>query len=164
MADLRFAQLMRLIWIDAHLAKGLPLNRSDITAAFGTSMPQAASDMRLFRKRHPHRMEYSRGAKAYLPNGEPVYPADTRAAVLNAQALVMAELAQESLAEPEMTEAEFTAAFVAWFLSQQHRILSSPGDIEEYARETAPLYYANPEQRADGPEACAESDLDCWEG
>lgn len=164
MNDLRFAQLMRLIWIDAHLAKGLPLNRSDITAAFGTSMAQAASDMQMFRKLHPARMEYSRGAKAYLPIGEPVYPADTRAAVLNAQTLVMAELAKENLAEPEMTEAEFTAAFVAWFRAQQHRILSSPDEIEQYARASAPIYWSSPQARKEGPEACAESDLECWEG
>lgn len=35
--------------------------------------------------------------------------------------------------------------------------------IEEYARLAAPTYWAEPHQREDGPHACAEADMDCWD-
>ncbi len=92
MADLRFAQLMRLIWIDAHLAHGRALNRSDLMDGFAISQPQAATDLKEFKRRHPGRMEYHAGAKCHLPVGDPIYPADMRMAVYEARACVRREL------------------------------------------------------------------------
>ncbi|GLS46743.1 hypothetical protein [Methylobacterium brachythecii] len=35
---------------------------------------------------------------------------------------------------------------------------------EAYAKETAPTYFDDPYQRADGPEECAEADISYWGG
>lgn len=92
MTDLRFAQLMRLIWIDAHLAKGRAFNSSDLMDGFGISEPQAKTDLKEFKRRHPGRTEYHAGAKCHLPVGDPVYPADMRMAVYDACACVRREM------------------------------------------------------------------------
>lgn len=34
--------------------------------------------------------------------------------------------------------------------------------VEDYAREAAAAAWADPDYRADGPEACAESDMEYW--
>lgn len=62
-----------------------------------------------------------------------------------------------------MSKEEFCAQFVAHMLKQApFQKFDDGGTVEEYARETAPLYWDNPDQRAEGPEECAEADISCW--
>lgn len=63
----------------------------------------------------------------------------------------------------EKARDEFCARFKA------HMLKLSPFDkfddgmtVAEYAEDTAPTYYDNPDQRAEGPEECAESDMSYW--
>lgn len=65
--------------------------------------------------------------------------------------------------EAEMQIEEFTERFVAELVTLGGDTFSDGGSVAEYAREVAPLYYAEDYQREDGPEACAEADFDCWE-
>lgn len=62
----------------------------------------------------------------------------------------------------QLTEAEFIERFVARMLSYG-ATFADGSSIEEYAREIAPTYWAHVDQREDGPEECAEADMDCWE-
>ena len=65
--------------------------------------------------------------------------------------------------QPEMTEAEWIEAFVAHTLKTCGFTHFDDGtSVEAYARETARASYADPCYRADGPEACAKSDMDYW--
>lgn len=62
-----------------------------------------------------------------------------------------------------MNKEEFCARFVTHMLAMAPFAEFSDGDtVEKYARETAPLYFDNSDQRADGPEECAEADISCW--
>lgn len=63
-----------------------------------------------------------------------------------------------------MTEAKFVEDFTRHVLSLCGFVNFADGyPVERYCRETAPLYYREDYQRADGPEVCAEADMDCWE-
>lgn len=66
----------------------------------------------------------------------------------------------------EADEARFVEAFVAYMVAQSGGpgATFADGDlIEDYAREVAQLCWKSDDYRADGPEACAEADMDCWE-
>ncbi len=67
------------------------------------------------------------------------------------------------MAEPEMTKDDFVERFVDHLISIGGRTFADGESVEDYAREVAPIYWAEEWQRADGPEACAEADFDCWE-
>ncbi len=84
MPDLPFAQLMRLIWIDATLSSTGKINRADICAAFWISAAQAALDLRAFKDAFPDRMTYDRVAKTYRrqPASAPGFPVGVRFAVV----------------------------------------------------------------------------------
>lgn len=56
----------RLWFISYRIAKGA-LNRSDLTNAFGISVPQASSDIAAWMKLHPGAAVYDRKAKHYRP-------------------------------------------------------------------------------------------------
>lgn len=67
------------------------------------------------------------------------------------------------IAKP-LTEPEFVERFTA------HCILIAGSDhfndgtsIIEYCTEVAPNYFRDQSSRDEGPEACAEGDMDCWE-
>lgn len=62
---------------------------------------------------------------------------------------------------PEMTEAEFCARFLARMIARGAGQVSDGSSIEDYAREAAPAYWADPDCR-DDPEACADEDMECW--
>lgn len=65
--------------------------------------------------------------------------------------------------EPELDEAEFCRRFVGYMVSTAGFSHFDDGaSVEEYARETAPTYFADPDQRSDGPEECAASDMSYW--
>lgn len=63
----------------------------------------------------------------------------------------------------DIAEAEFIEHFVNHMVLMGGTEFSDGTSIEEYAREVAPLYWAEADHRADGPEECAEADIDCWE-
>lgn len=49
-------------------------------------------------------------------------------------------------------------------LDDDGRDTEEEGDTREYALETAPSYFDEPDQRVDGPEECARADYSYWEG
>jgi len=63
--DLPFSQAMRLVWIDATVEFTGQINRSNICASFGISIPQASNDLRVFQLLFPDRLIYDRSAKLY---------------------------------------------------------------------------------------------------
>lgn len=70
------------------------------------------------------------------------------------------EMQAENLAIPRD---EFIARFKAHMLKEAKIEKFDDGmSVAEYADMTAPTYYDEPDQRADGPEACAESDISYW--
>lgn len=66
-----------------------------------------------------------------------------------------------SLPAPE-TEEEFIARFVKHMVQCAGPNFDDGTSVEDYAREVAPLYFAEIDQRADGPEECADSDMSYW--
>lgn len=67
------------------------------------------------------------------------------------------------MAEPEMTKSAWIDAYVAHTLKVcgfSHFEDGTP--VEPYARETAESYWSDASYRDDGPESCAESDMDYW--
>lgn len=62
-----------------------------------------------------------------------------------------------------ITRDEFCARFKARLLARVGPKDAEGADVAEYADMTAPSYWDDPDQRADGPEVCADADLDCWE-
>lgn len=63
----------------------------------------------------------------------------------------------------QITRDEFIERFVKHMLSVGGTTFADGGSIEEYAREIAPTYWGDEGLREDGPESCAEGDMDCWE-
>lgn len=61
-----------------------------------------------------------------------------------------------------ITREEFLARFKAELL-RHAATFNEGGSVDDYADEIGPTYWDDLEQRADGPEACAQADLDCWE-
>lgn len=87
---MKFSQMLRLVWIDAHLGRGHALNRSDLVAAFAISEPQASNDIREYRSRWPRAIKYDLGGKFYYAGGgNPVFTQHQRDAVLAAQDAVL---------------------------------------------------------------------------
>lgn len=80
-----FSQFLRLVWIDSRLEQGT-INRSDIAAAFGMSIPQASNDLKAYQTDHPDRIEYDSRAKTYQRphRAKPVYPQHLRLQVQTA--------------------------------------------------------------------------------
>ncbi|PIE10020.1 MAG: hypothetical protein CSA72_10425 [Rhodobacterales bacterium] len=62
-----------------------------------------------------------------------------------------------------ITEQEFMDRFIRELVRLGGEEFDDGSSVAEYAIEVAPLYWAEPWQREDGPEACAEADFDCWE-
>jgi hypothetical protein len=65
-------------------------------------------------------------------------------------------------AEETISREEFIERFVKHMLSAAGATFNDGSSIEEYAREIAPTYWGEKSQREDGPESCAEGDMDCW--
>lgn len=61
-----FEGVLRDVWIDGHLAEWGKVNRADICAAFGVSIPQASVDIGRFRAKFPSRCRYDTTTKAYV--------------------------------------------------------------------------------------------------
>ena len=69
----------RLVWIDARLEIGT-VNRGDIAAAFGISIPQTSNDLKAFQTDHPDCIEYDHRAKTYKRprRSKPAFPQQLR--------------------------------------------------------------------------------------
>lgn len=66
-------------------------------------------------------------------------------------------------ADEPITEADFIERFVDRCLETCGFTHFDDGSsVEAYAREIAPSYWSDPHYREDGPEACADSDMDYW--
>ena len=62
-----------------------------------------------------------------------------------------------------ITRADFIERFVKRMVAATGPTFDDGSSIEDYARDTAGSYFDDPDQRADGPEACAEADMSYWE-
>lgn len=88
-----FAQMFRLIWIDTHVAEWGYINRADLMAAFGISMPQAARDLAAFQNAWPDAIRYDRCAKRYIAGAtSPIFDRATRNDVMDAAESVRASI------------------------------------------------------------------------
>lgn len=72
---LRWGQNRRLTFIDVRLQYDGRINRSDLVAFFGISMPQASSDLGLYQEKAPANMSYDPRLKVYVaqPTFEPLF-------------------------------------------------------------------------------------------
>lgn len=61
-----------------------------------------------------------------------------------------------------MERDKFLTRFKAHMLKRAGETFDNGDSIADYADETGPTYWDDPDQRADGPEACAEADMECW--
>lgn len=61
-----------------------------------------------------------------------------------------------------LTEAEFINRFVDFAVQKVGTFFADGFSVADYANEVAAIYWADPSQRVDGPEACAESDIEYW--
>lgn len=63
-----------------------------------------------------------------------------------------------------MEQVEFCTRFVAEIMRATARRKDEPRTyFEQYAQEVAPTYFEDKDQRAEGPERCAQSDMSYWE-
>ena len=86
---MKFAQQMRLVWIDAKLSTGEMLRRADLSEAFEISTQQAAKDITAYAGRHPDLIRYDVRERGYFREGDvSAYPTETRDAVRAAQGAV----------------------------------------------------------------------------
>lgn len=63
----------------------------------------------------------------------------------------------------EITEDEFVRRFIAEMIRRVGETDANGESVREYAAQAAPAYFDDPDLRPDGPEACVDADLDCWE-
>lgn len=63
----------------------------------------------------------------------------------------------------DLTKDEFCDRFVAEMMKAAPIFDGTEAELKAYAEEVAPIYYGETDQRADGPEACAEADISYWE-
>lgn len=74
----------------------------------------------------------------------------------------MAEMEALKQANITMPREEFLSRFKAQMLKVAGDKFDDGSSIAEYADEVGPSYYADPDQRAEGPEECAHADIDYW--
>lgn len=61
------------------------------------------------------------------------------------------------------TKEEFCRRFVERMVRLGGETFADGDSIREYAEDTAVTYWDDPRQRSEGPEACAEADMEYWE-
>ena len=62
-----------------------------------------------------------------------------------------------------MTRVEFTRRFIAYMCDNAGFTHFDDGTaVAAYAAEVVETYWADSTYREDGPESCAEGDMDCW--
>ncbi|MBE0548496.1 MAG: WYL domain-containing protein [Rubrivivax sp.] len=81
----RWSQDRRLEFVDFRLRWDGRINRSDLTAFFGISVPQASLDIAKYLDLAPQNVAYDRSSKVYLATDrfKPLYPANEPARYLN---------------------------------------------------------------------------------
>lgn len=68
----------------------------------------------------------------------------------------------------QIIKEEFCARFVACMLEEagfkrfRNKDGSDAGSVEDYANETALVYWNNPYSKSEGPEKCARADMNYW--
>jgi hypothetical protein len=62
----------------------------------------------------------------------------------------------------ELTQEAWCKRFVTRMVDRAGDYFDDGESILDYARETAPTYWEEESQRADGPEACADADMSYW--
>ena len=82
------------------------------------------------------------------------------AAAMRALEEIAAERRRQVEANVKMTKEEFCRRFKAQMLAA---VPGATFDVAAYADETAPTYWEDEGQRADGPEECAAADISYWE-
>lgn len=65
--------------------------------------------------------------------------------------------------DTSMTQDAFCARFVTEMMTAASINDGSPEELRAYAEQAAPTYWSDEDQRADGPEECAQSDIGYWE-
>lgn len=75
---------------------------------------------------------------------------------------MVAEYAAEKTANLAIPKEEFCARFKAHMLKMTGEKFDDGESIADYADATAPSYWEDAEQRQDGPEECADSDIGYW--
>jgi predicted HD phosphohydrolase len=65
--------------------------------------------------------------------------------------------------EEPMNKDEFCQRFVTYMVQHAGETFNDGTSIREYAEDTAPTYWDNPDQRAEGPDECASADMSYWE-
>ena len=68
----------------------------------------------------------------------------------------------QGLREAYASREEFVARFKARMLTVAGPTFDDGGSIAEYADETGPTYWDDQDQRAEGPESCADADMSYW--
>lgn len=71
---MRWAQEQRLAFILQRILAGETINRRDLMDKFKISLPQASTDLNLFKEKHPVAMRYDATRKAYVPNKITIAP------------------------------------------------------------------------------------------
>lgn len=66
------------------------------------------------------------------------------------------------MTDPNISRDEFLARFKAEMIRTAGETFDDGSSIADYADETGPTYWDEPDQRADGPEECAHADMQCW--
>jgi hypothetical protein len=66
------------------------------------------------------------------------------------------------MSEPQVSKEEFCQRFKARMMAIAGPVFDDGDSIAEYADETAPTYWEDPGQRAEGPEECADADMSYW--
>lgn len=61
-----------------------------------------------------------------------------------------------------MERDEFLSRFKARMLDRAGEHFDDGESVARYADETGPTYWADEDQREDGPEECADSDMSYW--
>lgn len=61
-----------------------------------------------------------------------------------------------------MEREEFLARFKARMVDRAGERFDDGASVADYANETGPTYWDDPQQRKDGPEECADSDMSYW--
>lgn len=100
----RWSQERRLEFVDFRLRWDGRLNRSDLMAFFGISMPQASLDIARYTELAPHNLVYDRSARVYVAGEKftPLYPSSNPSRFLNELLAI-----ETGVLEPE-------ASFVNW--------------------------------------------------
>lgn len=67
---MRWAETQRMAFISRTLSEKGFINRSDLIAEFGISLPQAANDFQTYKELHPENMKYNLRKKRYEKTSE----------------------------------------------------------------------------------------------